>query len=151
MRAFRKPTSVDADNVASAKKTAEEYVFWTGTVKTNNRKASGRTAVLTLVNEKRRPISLASLYERAANAKDKFFGFDPAFARSGLGLAQQAKPCVYFLLEKDEKGNFRAVKNIANPDENFSKKPIKAGDIVIPAKAAIEAPKATPALEAPKV
>ena len=145
MRTFRKPSPVEADNVASAKKTAEEFVLFTGTPKTNARKASGRTAVLTLVTEKRKPISLATLYERAANRAGKLVGFDPSFVRSGLALAAGAKPATYLLLEKDEKGNFRAVKNIPYPDENFSKKPFKAGDIVIAAKEA----KASEALALP--
>lgn len=152
MRAFRKPSAMDAEKIASAKKTADEYVLWTGTVKPNWRKASGRTACLSLVTEKRKPISLAAWYERAANAADKLKGFDPDFARGGLALAQGAKPAVHFLLSKDEAGNYRAVKNIPYPDEAFSKRPIKAGDIVVAAEGKspkLEAPKPK-ALEAPK-
>lgn len=146
MKEFRKPGKVDADQVSTMKKNAEgEFCFWTGTVKTNNRKASGRTAALSLIKEKRKPVPMATLYERAQKASgDK--GFDPAFTRGGLALAGLAKPCVYFLLYKDEKGNFRAGVNIPNPDEAFSKKPFKKGDIVISAKSADDTPK----LEAPK-
>jgi hypothetical protein len=146
MKEFRKPGKVDGEAVTLSKKNSEgEFVFFTGTPKTNNRKASGRTAVLSLVKEKRKPIPLAVLYERArAAAGDK--GFDPAFARGGLSLAGLAKPAVYFLLYKDEKGNYRAGVNIPNPDENFSKRPFKKGDIVI---AAAKAEADVPALPAP--
>lgn len=147
MKEFRKPAKVDAEAVNLSKKNSEgEFVFFTGTVKTNNRKASGRTAVLSLVREKRKPIPLATFYERArAAAGDK--GFDPSFARGGLALAGLAKPAVYFLLYRDEKGNYRAGVNIPNPDDNFSKRPFKKGDIVLAASAA---PKPdVPALPAP--
>lgn len=135
MKLFRKPSKIDPALVkASEPNASDEYAFFTGTPKTNNRKASGRTAVLTLVTEKRRPIPLAELYRRAAKAKGEA-GFDPAFVRGGLSLAGLAKPAVYFLLYKDDKGNYRAGVNIPYPDETFSKRSYKKGDIVLPSKA----------------
>jgi hypothetical protein len=142
MKAFRKPSKLDAGRVESSIKTADEYILWTGSEKPNWRKASGRTACLRLVTEKRKPVSLAAWYGRAADAASKLTGFDSDFARGGLSLAQGAKPAVHFLLTKDAEGNFRAVKNIPFPDPSFSAKSIKAGDIVIAAeKKAIAAPK----------
>lgn len=141
MKEFRKPGKVDHEAVIVSKANASnEFVFWTGTIKQNNRKASGRTAVLTLVREKRRPIPLATLYDKAAKAAgDK--GFDPAFARGGLALAGLAKPAVYFLLYK-EGDTYRAAVNIPNPDENYSKRPYKKGDIVFRDAPALPAPSA---------
>jgi len=148
MKTFRKPAKVEAEAVALSKKNAEgEFAYYTGGTK-SNRKASGRTAVLALIRPARRPIPLATLYERAKEAAgDK--GFDPAFVRGGLFNDGGAKGAIYFLLSKDAEGNFRAVRNIPYPDENFSKRPFKAGEIVIRAEkplasvgaAAVEAPK----------
>jgi hypothetical protein len=137
MRAFRKPSKIEIspeDVKAIASNASNEFAFYTGTVKTNARKASGRTAVLTLVKEKRRPIPLATLAERARGVAGVNVGFEYSFVRSGLSLAQGAKPCVYFLLSRDDAGNYRAVKNIPAPDANFSSKPFKTGDIVVPAE-----------------
>lgn len=137
MRAFRKPSKIEAQDAEAVKtNSANEYAFYTGTVKTNARKASGRTAVLGLVKEKRKPIPLATLAERALNASGVKVGFEYSFVRSGLSLAQGAKPCVYFLLSRDAEGNYRAVKNIPAPDAAFSAKPFRAGDIVIAAEKA---------------
>jgi len=145
MKAFRKPMKLDGSKVESSIKTADEYILWTGTEKPNWRKASGRTACLRLITEKRKPVALATWYQRAADAASKLTGFDSDFARGGLSLAQGAKPAVHFLLTKDGDGNYRAVKNIPYPDSAFSTKPIKAGDIVVAAEGkskALPAPKA---------
>lgn len=133
IKEFRKPGKVDGEAVSLSKKNSEgDFVFFTGGTKIN-RKASGRTAVLSLIREKRRPIPLATLYDRAKAASgDK--GFDPAFVRGGVYNDTGAKGAIYFLLSRDSEGNFRAVRNIPYPDENFSKKPFKAGDIVVRAE-----------------
>lgn len=146
MKEFRKPGNVDSEAIAVSKANAgNEYVFYTGTVKTNNRKASGRTAVLSLVKEKRKPVPLATFYDRAARAAGNK-GFDPAFARGGLALAGLAKPAVYFLLYRDGDA-YRAAVNIPNPDENYSKRPFKKGDVVYREEG--KAKPETPALPSP--
>lgn len=140
MKEFRKPRKIDLEAVKATFANAEgEYAFFTGTVKTNNRRASGRTAVLSLISEKRKPIPLAVLYDRAASK-----GFDPAFVRGGLALAGLANPAVYFLLYKDGEGAFRAAVNIPLPDPAFTSKPYKRGDAVI-AKSGEAAKPAKPA------
>lgn len=150
MKSFRKPRSVNlADVKATIENAGGEYAFYTGTPKTNNRRASGRTAVLSLLSEKKKPLPLGTLYERAAKA-----GFDPAFTRGGLALAGLASPAVYFLLYKDGE-NYRAAVNIPLPDPSFSSKPYKRGDIVIAGEKKDAAPDkvkaAPPALGAPSL
>ena len=145
MPAFRKPSKIDPELVTFGKKNYDgDFAFFTGGVK-SNRKASGRTAVLALVRPARKPIPLAALIERSKDVTKDGRGFEPAFVRGGLFNDTGAKGAIYFLLRRDEKGNYRAVRDIPFPDAGFSKRPFKAGDIVV----AASAEKAAPALPAP--
>lgn len=134
MPKFRKPRKIDLEAAkATIENASGEFVLFTGTVKRNARRASGRTAALGTITEKRKVLPLSTLLDRAAK-----IGFDPAFTRSGLVLAARAVPAVYFLLYRDEKGNYRSTTGVASPDPTFSPKPFAPDAIVLAAKGAKE-------------
>lgn len=131
-----KPTKIDAETLAKKKADAGDiYVLYTGG-KYRARKSSGRFLSLGTVTEIGKPIPLATVYERAAKVRDGK-GFTPDLVRSGLFLHQGAKPAVFIALEKDDKGEFRAAKDVPLPDRDyFAGRSFKAGDLVKIEKAA---------------
>lgn len=126
-----KPTKIDGEFLAKKKADAGDiFVLFTGG-KYRARKTSGRFLSLGTVKEVGKPIPLATVYERAATVAGPKGGFSPDLVRSGLFLHQGAKPAVYIALEKNDKGEFVAAKDVAMPDEAwFGKRSFKAGDIV---------------------
>ncbi len=134
-KGFAKPSKIAADiaTAMTSNISDDEYVVWTG----NNygrRRASGRSACLNTITEKLKPIALSEYVKRCLTAGPDGKGFDTSISVGGLGLHQIAKPTVYLHLVRDAEGNYRAKKDIPNPDSDFSAKPIGAGDIVIAAK-----------------
>lgn len=143
-KGFAKPTKIDdtraegvLGNVA-----ADEFVMWTGG-NYGRRRASGRSACLSVITEKMKPVALATYVKRCLTLADGK-GFDSGISVGGLGLHQGAKPAVYLHLVKDADGNFVAKKAIPSPDRNafpeaYAKGGFKAGDIVMPAEGAKKA------------
>jgi hypothetical protein len=130
---FRKPETLTAQQVKDALERMGptidgHYIYWTGN-NYNFRRPSLRSNALRTLTEKRRPISLKAWIQRSAHAVDANTGYDPQRVREGLRLHQVAKPCVYFELVKDDKGNFVAANDIPNPDGYT--KAIKAGTVII--------------------
>jgi len=135
-KGFAKPSKVENLDAALENIPADEYVFYTGG-NYGRRRASGRSASLATVTEVRKPIPVREYAKRAATSGPGGTGFPTSISVGGLGLHSGAKPAVYLYLVRDAAGNFRAKKDIPNPDRAFSETPFKAGDVVIPA------PKAT--------
>jgi hypothetical protein len=140
-KGFAKPKILDRETVRDLRDNVGSnlYVFYTGG-NYGRRKASGRSKALATVTEKGKPVSLRTYIERAAKAVDpetgKGFGTD--ISVGGLSLHQGAKPAVYLYLEKDDAGNYRAVKDIPTPDTAvfeaaYKRGGFKAGEIVLPA------------------
>lgn len=146
-----KPRSISAEALADAIARVEGsglYVAYAGFAKKNTFKGYGRgPALLAATGGKTRPVPLGEAFKRAANSDGELVGYEPTFVRSALSLAAGAKPSVFFLLERDKEGNFRAATNngFPYPDVRFSAKPFKPGDIVI--RAAEPKVKALPAPE----
>jgi hypothetical protein len=134
-KAFRRPGKIDAEELkvrAEEGRKSEEFVFYTGG-RYGRRKASGRSKALATITETRKPVSIATLFERAAKE-----GFDPPFVRNGLGLHSVAKPSIYLFVEKTSDG-YRAVKDIPTADGAPFGVPggyvsFEAGDLVLDAK-----------------
>jgi len=134
-KGFAKPRTIDEETRKDFVENIDEdyYVLYTGG-KYSRRKASGRSKSLSLVTEKGRPISARDYATRAAK-----IGFDTSISIGGLGLHQGAKPAVYLYLYRDGDGNYRAVKDIPNPDPSAypgkrEKGGFKADEIVVPKK-----------------
>ena len=130
-KAFRKPaTKLDDEFEKEARDAvgSEYVVYYTGG-SYKRRKASGRSKALATIKEVKKPVPVSKLLERAAA-----IGFDSAFVKGGLGLHQVAKPAIYLLLERDDAGNLRAVKDIPVPDPKVfgTGKSFSEGDIVVP-------------------
>lgn len=134
IKTFAKPMKIDPARASALEGNlaSDEFVFYTGGAY-KRRPASGRSCSLSTVTEKRKPISLNVYVQRALKAGPNGTGYDTSISVGGLGLHQGAKPAVYLYLVKDTDGNYRAKKDIPNPDFAFSEKPIAAGDIVVPA------------------
>jgi hypothetical protein len=142
-KGFTKPAPVSAELVKEKLGRLSVdglFVYWSGNAY-RIRRGSGRSGALTLITEKRRPISLKVLIERAAQATPNG-GYTPDFVRSGLFLHGGSKPAVFFAVTKDADGNLVAARDYPYPDEEVSKKPIKAGDIVVKATKDVKKPKA---------
>lgn len=134
-KGFAKPKALDNDTAKAQAEniSADEYVLWTGN-QYGRRRASGRSACLNTVTEKMTPVPLSEYVKRSQKAGADGKGFDTSISVGGLSLHQIAKPTVYFYVIKDAEGNFRAKKDIPNPDRAHFDKPLKAGDIVLAAK-----------------
>lgn len=152
-KGFAKPTKIDDERAKGALSNlpSDEYVLWTGG-RYGMRRASGRAACLQTITEKNRPISVQTYVKRCLDMNNGQ-GFDTQISMGGLGLHQVAKPAVYLLLVKDDKGNFVAKKRIPTPDPDafpdaYKKGGFNPGDVVTPAKK--EAKKAAPKKEAAK-
>jgi len=132
-KGFAKPAKVaNADDMLGNVAT-DEYVYYSGG-KYHGRRASGRNICFKTVTEVKKPVALTDYVKRGFKAGPEGKGFDTSISVGGLSLHQVAKPTVYFYLVKDAEGNFRAKRDIPNPDAAISAKPIAAGDIVIKAK-----------------
>ncbi len=138
-KGFAKPVALDKERAASeeANVSRDEYVIWTGN-EYGRRRASGRSVSLRTITEKLKPVSLSEYIRRARTAGPDGKGYGTSISVGGLSLHQIAKPTVYFLVIKDEAGNYRAKKDVPNPDRAIFAKPLAAGDIVLaaPKKAA---------------
>ena len=132
-KGFAKPGKVENADDMLGNVAADEYVYYSGG-KYGRRRASGRSACLATVTEVKKPVALTDYVKRGFKAGPDGKGFDTSISVGGLSLHQVAKPTVYFYLVKDAEGNFRAKRDIPNPDTAISAKPIAAGDIVIKAK-----------------
>jgi len=105
-----------------------QFIYWTGgTYEAQH--GSLRSEALYTLKEKKKPVPMSEFLKRAARI-DGEIGYDPKTVGTGLRLHQRAKPSVYFLLERDEFGNFIAVKDIPNPDGYAQS--FKEGEIVLP-------------------
>lgn len=135
-KGFTKPTKITAEQVTEklARLSHEGlFVYWSGSAY-RWRRGSGRSGVLALVTEKKRPIPLKTLIERAAKATDGGLGYTPDFVRSGLFLHGGSKPSVFFAVTKNDNGDLVAARDYPFPDESVSVKPIKAGQVIVKAK-----------------
>lgn len=137
-KGFAKPSKRTAETVTAeiGNTSGDEYVLFTGGAY-RRRRASGRSRSLATITEKNRPIKLATYIKRASTANPDGTGYSSQISVGGLRLHQGAKPAVYLYLEKDAKGNYRAVTDIPDPD-GFEK-PFSAGQVVIPAKSSTKA------------
>ena len=134
-KGFAKPAKI-ADDVAKSlveNLSDDEFVIWTGN-EYGRRRASGRSLSLRTITEKMKPVPLTEYVKRAFAAGPDGRGFDTSISVGGLSLHQIAKPTVYFYVIRDADGNYRAKKDIPNPDRALFEKPLKAGDIVLAAK-----------------
>lgn len=131
-KGFAKPQKVENLQASLDNLAEDEYVFYTGG-KYGRRRQSGRSASLATITEVKKPVPIREYAKRAATAGPGGTGFPTSISIAGLGLHAGAKPAVYLYLVKDAEGNFRAKKDIPNPDRSFSETPFKAGDVVIPA------------------
>lgn len=157
-RAFAKPTEVSEELTKEylSRLDADLYVFRT-TSEFKFRKGSGRGDVLSLVKKRYTPIPLKKIILEARTAFEGK-GYSPSFVRSAFYLQRNSIPAVYYLLRKDESGNFRAAadypaRSVDTAYEPFGKfrKGIRSGAVILPAKVRAEAPTSeeTPALEGP--
>jgi hypothetical protein len=121
---------------AAAEGNDSEFLYYTGNPYRAKRKSRRfRTlSAAVLPAEVGTFVPFATVLDRATKAVSKSEGFDPANVRGDIYNHQNSKPVVYFLLERDGEGNYRAVKDIANPDPTVSDKPIEAGAVVFAAK-----------------
>lgn len=135
-KGFAKPAALDKEKTLAAISniSGDEYILWTGN-EYGRRRASGRSVSLRTITEKLKPIPLAEYASRASKVSGEGRGFDTSISIGGLSLHQIAKPTVYFYVIRDAEGNYRAKKDIPNPDRALFDKPLRAGDIVLAAKA----------------
>ncbi|MEE9569502.1 MAG: hypothetical protein V3W37_08960 [Candidatus Binatia bacterium] len=133
-KTFAKPAKIPAERAEAlaSNLSGDEFVLYTGGAY-SRRRASGRSASLATITEVKKPVALSTYVSRALTAGPNGTGYDTAISVGGLSLHQGAKPAVYLYLVKDADGNYRAKKDIPNPDRTFSEKPFEGGDIVIAA------------------
>lgn len=136
-KGFRRPETVEAERLAKALDRMNidgRYIYWTGEAY-RARGASLRSQSLACLTEKKRPVSLKTWITRAATCVDPELkiGFSPERVREGLYLHRNSKPAVFFELKKDAKGNYVAVNDV--PNASGFAKGLKAGDVVVPARA----------------
>lgn len=123
---------------------ADLYVFRT-TTEFKFRKGSGRGDVLSLVKKRYTPIPLKKIVLEARNAFEGK-GYSVGFVRSAFYLQRNSVPAVYYLLRKDEEGNYRAAADYParsvdpsyEPFAKFRSRGIKANAVLIPARAKSE-------------
>lgn len=111
-----------------------EYILWFGGTY-GGRPGSGRFKSFSTIrkDEIGKPVPLSVYVKRALVAEGDGKGFSTGISVGGLGLHQIAKPTVYFYVYRDEKGNFRARKDVPRPDASKFAKPLKKGDLVLAA------------------
>ncbi len=104
-KGFAKPKTIAPDLAKAFRENVapDEYVYYTGG-NYGRRRASGRSASLNTVTERRKPIPLATYVERALKAGPDGKGYDTSISVGGLSLHQGAKPAVYLYLVKDKEG-----------------------------------------------
>jgi len=128
-KGFAKASKISADDQQGMLANLDEdlVVYYTGG-KYHRRKASGRSASLNTVSEKRKPVPIRTYAQRCFTAAGNGRGFDTSISFGGLRLHQGAKPACYLLLRKTEAG-YVAETNIPTPD-GF-KGSFKEGDLVL--------------------
>lgn len=133
-KGFAKPVTVDAERAKAeeANVSSDEFVIYSGN-EYGRRRASGRSISLRTITEKLKPVPLSEYIKRARTAGPNGTGYGTSISVGGLSLHQIAKPTVYFYVIRDEAGNYRAKKDIPNPDRALFEKPLAAGDIVLAA------------------
>lgn len=147
-KAFRRAEAIGEDVIEALRvrfSGDDRFVIYTGGAY-SRRRASLRSNALATIKEAGKPVPILEFLTRAARAEGEGRGYDPNVALGGLALHAGAKPAVYLYVYRD--GDvFRAVKDIPNPDPNFSKVPFKKGEVVL-ALAKEEAKKPAPKAKA---
>lgn len=131
-KSFRKPEPISKERVEEQIKRMNvegRYIYWTGEPY-KFRQGSLRSGALFALKTPKAPVPLADWIRLAAEVVEPGVGYDPAAVRAGIYLHHDSKPAVYYELKKDAAGNYVAVHDIPNIP-----KPIKAGDIIVPAEA----------------
>jgi len=129
---YRRPETISDERLEEEIKRLNvegRYIFWTGE-NYNWRRESLRSNSLRALKTPKVPVPLADWIRLAARVVGPEIGYDPRSVRAGIYLHHDSKPAVYFELKKDAAGNYVSV----HPIPNIAK-PIKAGDIIIPAEA----------------
>jgi len=129
---YRRPETITDERLEEEIKRLNvegRFIYWTGEPY-NRRRESLRSNSLFALKTPKAPVPLADWIRLAARVVSDTQGYDPRSVRAGLYLHHDSKPAVFYELKKDAAGNYVSVNTIPN-----IAKPIKAGDIVIPAEA----------------